>query len=252
MMDAKKILFYDIETSPMQVWTFRIGNKVSIPHSAIVQGSKTDIICVAWKWAHEKETHSLDWGWDKQSSKAMISAFDKVINEADIVIGHNADQFDWRHLNTQRMLNGLPAINWGTKSEDTLKQIRRHFYLPSYKLDYVADLLGVGNKSPMTFSDWVDISTKKDKSKLDKMIKYCKKDVQLLQKVYNVIKPYVRPKMRASDVLHSCTVCGSTDLKKNGTNTYNGKTRQSFICRSHGGYAGSALVNTAGKVATIQ
>lgn len=244
-MAEPKILFYDIETSPMQVWTFRIGNKISVPHSAIVNGSKTDIICVAWKWAHEREVHSLDWGWDKQNSKNLIKAFDKVINEADIIIGHNGDKFDWRHLNTQRLLNRLPAINWNVNSEDTLKQIRRHFYLPSYKLDHVAAILGVGNKSAMCFKDWVDICTKSDRSKLDKMIKYCKKDVLLLQNVYDIIKPYVKPKMRMS-VGHSCTVCGSKDIRRNGTRTYNGKTHQYFICRDHGGYAGKAEIKSTG------
>lgn len=242
-----KVLFYDIETAPFPVWTFQIGRKVTIPHSAIMEGYTSDIICIAYKWAHEKEVHVLDWGWEKQDSRKMIAAFDKVIAEADIIIAHNGDRFDWRHLNTQRMMQGLPGIDWETRSEDTLKQIRRHFYLPSYRLDYLGKLLNVGKKDGMVFQDWIDIRLKTDSRKLEKMKKYCKQDVRLLESVYNRVKAYMKPKMSAAAHLsHQCTVCGSDQVIKNGLRKVNGATYQSYYCNSHGGHAGRAKLHLNG------
>ncbi len=239
-----KVLFYDIETSPLKVWTFSIGSKVSIPYSAIVKGSKQDIICVSWKWGHESTVHSMDWGFKKQDSSKLVKKLTQEMEKADLIIGHNADKFDWRHLNTQRMLHKLPSIDWSIRSEDTLKQLRKHFYLPSYRLDYIASLLEVGSKNSMCFQDWIDIVERRDESKLRKMVKYCSKDVLLLQSVYTKLKPYMKPKLEYA-VLgggYVCPVCGSGKVVKNGVRVYNGKIYQNYICKNHGGYAGKKLV----------
>ncbi len=240
-----KVLFYDIETSPMQVWTFRVGNKISIPASNIIPGTETKIICAAWKWGHDKTVFSRDWGFQEQNCEGIVAELSAAIDEADIIIGHNADSFDWRHLNTQRMLSKLPPIEWTKKSEDTLKQIRRHFYLPSYKLGYIAELLGKGSKDSMGMQDWIDISNKKNPAKLTKMVKYCKQDVLLLESVYKRVKPYMTPKVKANTMATTaCTVCGSFNLAKNGTNAYNGKVYQKWFCRDHSGHAGRSIVGT--------
>jgi len=243
-MKTPKVLFYDIETSPLKVWTFRIGSKISVPYSSIVEGSKMDIICAAWKWGHESTIHSETWGYKKQNSSTLVKKLSDEIEKADIIIGHNADNFDWKHLNTQRLMHGLSGIDWSKASEDTLKQIRRHFYLPSYKLDYIASMLGIGEKSPMSLSDWIDIVEKKDERKLDKMVKYCKRDVLLLQKVYNKIKPYVRPKREylSKDVDVKCVLCGSGHVIRFGTYAYKQKVFQKFFCKEHNGYAGKHLI----------
>ena len=39
------ILYYDIETTPIKVWTFRLGEQY-IGHNQIVEGEKIDIICL--------------------------------------------------------------------------------------------------------------------------------------------------------------------------------------------------------------
>lgn len=246
MISKPKILFYDIETTPFKVWTFRIGNKVSISHSSIVKDSQSDIICIAYKWAHEKDVHCLDWGYKKQDSGKMIAAFDKEVSKADLIVAQNGDHFDWRHINTHRMLKGLPNIDWLTPMEDTLKQLRRHFYLPSYKLDYVANLFNMGGKSPMEFGDWIDIVEKQDESKFHKMIKYCKKDVLLLEQVYNKIKMYVKPKASLSKTGFECTVCGSSDVIKNGTRRIGATVIQNYFCNKHGGHAGRSTKSEGG------
>jgi DNA polymerase elongation subunit (family B) len=61
---------------------------------------------VCWKWAGKKEVKSLNWGIKKQNSAKMIAAFTKEIEKADIVVAHNGDHFDVKHINTQRLLHG--------------------------------------------------------------------------------------------------------------------------------------------------
>jgi DNA-directed RNA polymerase subunit M/transcription elongation factor TFIIS len=187
-----RTLFFDLETSPMLAWVWSCG-KTRINPGQLKKGSRVDIICVCWKWAHESKVHSLDWGFHKQNSRALIEKFTRVVESADLVIAQNGDAFDIKHMNTQRLLHNLPPISWPT-SEDTLKQLRKYFKFPSNSLDYVAKTLYGTGKLPMGLEYWTDVVDKRSPKALAHMIKYCKKDVRLLEQVFNKIKPYCKPK----------------------------------------------------------
>jgi DNA polymerase elongation subunit (family B) len=229
-----RILMFDCETSPVKVWTFRIGNKISIGHDAIVAGQKFDIICICYKWAHESKVHSLTWD-SKHNSEKMITAFTKVIESADLVIGHNGDGFDIKQVNTQRLLHNLSPIDW-PKSEDTLKMFRSKFYLPSNKLDYISKILFKSGKDKMCFQDWVDIVDGKSTLALSKMVKYCKKDVLLLEKAYNRVKAFCKPKILPAAIKIDrsiCPRCTSGDTQKRGQ-TYGLNAKRKHYCKPCG------------------
>lgn len=213
-----KILFYDIETKPVKAWVWRTG-KQYINHSQIVDGERFDIICLAYKWYGERQVRTLDWGIKKQCSKSMIKAFGKIIEEADIAIGQNSDRFDVKQINTQRLMHNLPPIAWPT-SEDMLKLMRKQFYLTSFSLDYVSKLLTGDGKDRMSFADWIDIVDYKDTKALDKMLKYCAKDVKKLESVFRKIEPHLDYKAHRGVISgagrDSCPGCGTTNIQNYG------------------------------------
>lgn len=242
-MSEPKILFLDVETSYVHVRTFRLG-KSYLSHDQIVDGQKFDIICVCWKWLGEKVVHSADWGLKAQNSDALIERITKEIEKADVVIGHNLDKFDLKQINTQRLLHGKAPIGWPT-TEDTLKQFRKHFYFPSNKLDYLAKTLVGGGKDKMAFSDWVDVIERKSATALQKMIKYCKRDVLLLESVYKKLAPFATPRVNRSLIINGskvgCTACGSTKVIKRGFLVTRGTRRQRVQCQSCGHWAAVSL-----------
>ena len=219
MANKPRILVYDIETSPVRAWTFQIGREINIDYDQIIDGDRFDIICIGWKWLDEKEVHCLDWGCKKQDSEPMISEFTKVIEQADLAIAHNGDKFDLRQINTQRLISKKPPIAWPA-TEDTLKQFRKHFYLPSYKLDFIAKLLLGEGKGKMVFKDWKDIVQNKDPEALAKMIKYCKRDVSITARCFKRAMAFFTPKIHAGVVLSkgrdSCPRCGSKESGSKG------------------------------------
>ena len=230
-----KVLLYDVETKPVRCWLWRVGSKINVGHDQIVDGEKFDIITICFKWLGEKKIHSLDWGLKAQDSTKMIKEFTKVIESADLAIGHNGDRFDMLQINTQRLMHNQPPIAWPS-TDDTLKQFRRYFAFPSYKLDYLAKVLTGSGKSPMSFQDWIDIVQYKKAKKLKKMIKYCKKDVLLLEKVYKRASKFFKPKVHAG--LHagidgtSCPRCSSSNLQKYGfRHTLTGRY-QRYVCNN--------------------
>lgn len=236
MPKKPKVLFLDVETSYAVARIWRTG-KQYVTHEQIMPGWEFDIICVCWKWLGEKQIHSLDWGAKNQNSAPMIDEFTKIIESADVVIGHNIDGFDLKQINTQRLIHGQPPIAWPT-SEDTLKQFRKHFYFPSNKLDYLSKTLIGAGKDPMAFRDWIEVVENKSPKALAKMIKYCKKDVLRLEQVYKKAAAFFDPKANRALLTtgdkYDCPSCGSSHVVKNATITRKGNRYQRRLCKSCG------------------
>ncbi len=112
-----KRLFFDIETSYNKVASWNIGQKISLGPDNILK--ERAIICICWKWADEKEVHSLE--WNKGEDKQMLKAFMDVLNEADEVIGHNGDAYDIKWIRTRCAYHGIPMFPKYT-TLDTLKK----------------------------------------------------------------------------------------------------------------------------------
>ena len=174
-----KRLFFDIETSPNIVYSWRVGYRIILPPENIIQERK--IICVCWKWEHKKNVYSLTWN-DQQEDKELLKEFVKVCNQADEIVAHNGDNFDVKWLRTRCIFH---RIKFPEKIQtfDTLKKSRKGFKFNSNKLDYIAKYLGVGRKTKTGgFDLWVDVMNGKKKA-LEEMVNYCKNDVVILHNV---------------------------------------------------------------------
>lgn len=252
----QKILFYDIETTPLKAWLWRLGEQVVRPHQLDEEFNNYGIICIAYKW-EDKPTKVLGWGYKEQDTAKLIEQFDKIAETADVVIGKNSDRFDVKHLNTQRLIAGLPGLpGWLTNTDDVEKQFRRNFALPSYGLDYLSKcLLGRSGKDKMEFDDWIDIVEKKSLSSYKKMLTYCKHDVDDTAALWKLASKHFTPKFNMATFNRDtcCRFCGSTNIIKYGTRVRGKTTYQRFYCNDHGGSAGEAPINlnrgTFGKIA---
>lgn len=258
MTKKPKILFYDIETTPLCAWIWRLGEQ-TIRHDQLVDGglSEYNIICITYCWNDDKPGKCIGYGYYAQNTEKVIRQFDKIIKKADITIGKNSDSFDVKHINTQRMLAKLPPMpEWSMVTDDLEKQMRKHFRFPSHSLDYVSKLLGFGGKIKMHMRDWVDIVTKhpvRGKKAYRKMCRYGIKDVEDTRKLWNRVSAYITPKFNAATFYDEvrCVNCGSKEIRKNGTIVRGRSKYQKFYCRDHKGYAGIRVISKSGKLGKI-
>lgn len=217
-----KRLFFDIETSYNVAKSWRAGRDITINHSDIIH--ERAIICVSYKWEGEETVHSLR--WNKGDDKELVEKFMKVMDSADELVGHNIDNYDIKFIRTRALLHNINTLPKYV-SYDTLKQARKHFALNSNKLDAIARLFGLGGKLKHDgMSMWDDIvlhavlgqgSKKKAKKSMNKMVKYCEKDVLLTEEVYNKLRKHTERNIHHG-VLNgqskiSCPNCGSENLK---------------------------------------
>lgn len=180
-----RILYFDIEVSPNLVFSWGIGNKVNLGIETIVQ--ERAIICVCWKWADEKEVHSLE--WNKGDDRKLCIEFAKVINSADVVIGQNSDAFDIKWFRTRCLFHDIP-LRPKFQSIDTLKLAKAGFKFNSNKLDYMGKFLVGAGKTSTGFDLWKDIVLHNNKEAMSKMVNYCKNDVLVLEAVYRELSSY--------------------------------------------------------------
>ena len=255
-MASPKILFYDIETTPLKAWVWKTGKQV-IRHGQLCKGHNMyKILCITYCWNDDKPAKALKWDYDNQDCGEMVTKFDELIKQADYTIGKNSDRFDVKQLNTQRLLHGNSGMpEWVKYTDDLEKQMRKYFYLPSYSLDYFSELLGFGGKLKMEMQDWIDIveQTKDGKAKFRKMVEYGLKDTEDTRALWNHCVKHFTPRFNQAMYKGEqvCINCGSPNIQKNGTRL-SGKTRyQQFFCADHGGYAGRAPLSKKGVEGSI-
>jgi DNA polymerase elongation subunit (family B) len=235
-MTGFKRLFFDIETSPNIVFSWNIGRDISIDYENIL--NERAIICICYKWENDKKIHHLT--WNKGDDKKMIQEFARIIDSADEVIGHNSDRFDVKWVRTRALFHKIPFTH-EIQSIDTLKAARGKFKFNSNRLDYIAKFLGLDGKIKTEYSLWKNIVLHNDKASMDKMVRYCKKDVKQLERIYHALSPYL-PHKTHRGVFEgydscSCPECSSqktVSVKKRISAA--GVVKRQLVCRDCGRY----------------
>lgn len=208
-----KILLIDIETAPnvAHVWGLWQQN---VGINQIMASGYT--MCYAAKWYGEEDIF-FDSVYHN-NPKRMIKKAHALLEKADAVIHYNGTKFDIPTLNKEFLLFGLkPPASY--KQIDLLKTARSQFRFPSNKLDYVAQALNLGRKTPgLTHDLWVQCMAKEPVA-WDKMMTYNINDVLLLEKVYDKMKPWI--KGHANHSLYEenglvCPACGGTHYQRRG------------------------------------
>lgn len=219
-MTKPKVLLLDVETSPNVMYGFNLYDYTK-PNMLIKERT---ILTFSYKWLGEKKTHvitSADYQpankWDPYNDKRIVEEIGKLINQADYVVGHYGDKFDMRIIRARTLINGLPAIG-PVATLDTYKLAKKYFNLNANRLDYLGRLLGFGGKLHTGWELWQSCA-EGDVKALDKMARYNKRDVDLLEKVFLKILPHTQSNLNHklfSDKV-GCPHCGSTKLQKRGT-----------------------------------
>jgi uncharacterized protein YprB with RNaseH-like and TPR domain len=229
----RRRLFFDIETSPNIGLFWEAGYKKNITTDNIIR--ERAIICICYKWEDEKEVYALQWD-AKQNDKKMLEQFVKVANTANELVGHNGDKFDLAWIRTRCLFHGIDMFPT-YQTIDTLKVARSKFRFQSNRLNYIAEFLGLGGKIKTEFNLWKDILLNKDKVAMEKMIKYCKKDVSLLEEVYKLLGNHIAPKTHYGVIFGegrgSCPECGSDELFRNKKwTTASGVVKIQYQCKT--------------------
>ena len=215
-----RILFIDLETSAALVYAFG-RHKIFVNQDAIhTEGGK--ILVAGYRFLGEDKTTVLyNKSEIRQGEDYLICAqLWEIFNNSDVVIGHNAKQFDVKMLEVRCLANGLPPLPT-VQVIDTLEIAKKKFRFPSNKLDSLAAYLGVGRKVTHSGIDlWVKVQQGDEKA-LGDMVEYCEGDVDLLVEVFLALRSRglvsgFNAALYYDDELTRCRACGNTELEHTG------------------------------------
>lgn len=209
-----RILIFDIETAPMKAYVWkRWKENISLDQTI------SEWFMIAWsaKWLYCKSTMGEVLTPEeilKEDDSRITKDLWALINEADIVVTHNGNNFDIPKMNSRFIMHGLPP----TKpyfSVDTYRVAKRQFGFSSNKLEALARYFGLAGKLDTDFELWKKCLEGNEEA-LNYMLEYNKQDVIVLEEVYLKLLPWIKghPNMNMfNDDMVVCTNCGSGDVE---------------------------------------
>ena len=212
-----KILLIDLETSPTLSYHFGRFN-VNISEAGVVQ--EQIILSAAWKWVGGMSGSYMtsEKGVANGDDSAIAKVLNDLLDDADVVVAHNANGFDIKIANEAFLRHGLHQPT-PYKVIDTLSVVKRHFRLPRNKMESVCKRLGLVRKIDNAgMSLWVGVMNG-DVEARNEMLAYNIGDIDCLEAVFNNVKGWVTGINMAQyydDGVVRCTKCGSDHLTPTG------------------------------------
>lgn len=211
-----KVLEIDIETAPHVAYVWSLWDQ-NVPIDRLVTPGYT--LCFSAKWQHERKAEFYSvWG---DGEKGMLDAAWDLLDEADAVIHYNGKKFDIPTLNREFVLKGMiPPSPY--QEIDLLSVVRRRFRFASNKLDFVCQQLGLGAKTQHKGMQlWREVMAGVPAAQRT-MERYNRRDVKMLGDLYLKLQPWVpqhpnRGLWIEDDSKPICRNCGSSNVKRNGT-----------------------------------
>lgn len=226
-----KLLFLDIETSPINAYTWGLWQQ-NVGINQIV--SSTEVICFGARWYGSSKVIFKSVHHD--GKEAMLKEIHSLMDQADVVCGWNSASFDHKHLKREFIESGMLPPS-PAKDLDLMRVVKQQFKFPSNKLDYVAQTLGVGEKVKHDgFDLWVKCMAGDDKA-WKQMKRYQIQDVDLLVDLYEKLRPWIKnhPSVPAHNLeSDGCVACGSLSLQKRGFEKTSTATYQRYQCQDCG------------------
>lgn len=230
-----KVLFLDIETTPMQVYTWGLWDQ-NIGINQIIKS--TEMMCFGARWLGQKKVHFKS--VHHHGKQEMLDHLYDLMDQADVLVGWNSAAFDHKHIMREFLEAGMTPPS-PTKDLDLMSVVKSNFKFPSNKLDYVSQQLGVGSKVKHSgFDLWLKCMEGDNKAWVE-MKKYQIQDVDLLVDLYDILLPWADgPNIAAYDMLEqACVACGSHNLTENGVSVGTTGAYARFLCEDCGKWSRS-------------
>src|SRR5271166_157487 len=224
---GKKILFFDIETTPNISYTWG-----KYDQNVIEFKKEWELLSFAHKVSGQQVQCISRRHLDERS--LVRSLHDVLAQDYDAVVAHNGKDFDIKKANAKFIQFGMTPVHLNYVI-DTKQEAKKHFKFNSNKLDDLGRFLGVGRKIKNSegFELWLKCMAG-DVKAFKQMEKYNIQDVRLLERVYLKLRPWIKHRG-----LRDCNKCGSSRLQKRGVYRTAVSVYQRYQCQDCGGWSRS-------------
>lgn len=249
-MTIPKIITLDIETSPIQAYTWGIWQQ-NIGLNQIIRDWSVLSYCA--KTLGERKVRYADTSEeaDPYDDATLMDRIWHELDEADIVIGQNSKRFDHRKINARLLQLGYrPPSPY--KVIDTKVEAQKVAMFTSNKLEWLAAVLTDAPKDKHKdfpgFELWSEC-LKGNPRAWAVMRKYNPRDVLATEKLYLQLRPYIvgHPSLTVygDGEKPACPKCGSHKVERRGFSYTQVGQYPRYHCNKCGGWSrGRFTVNT--------
>lgn len=217
-----KILLLDVETAPLEAYVWRLW-KENIGWNQVA--SQWFMLCWSAKWLYSDEIISACVTSEEavaEDDTRIMNELWKLVDDANIVVAHNAKGADIPWMNTRFIMDGLnPPSPYNVI--DTLDVARRNFAFSSNKLDALAGYFNIEHKIDVDFELWRECRHGNKKA-LEDMVFYNRKDVDILEQIFLKLRPWIKSYPNVNNYMDSkrvnCATCGSENVEEITNNFY--------------------------------
>lgn len=233
MNKKPKILFYDIESTPNlgYVWG-------KYEQTVLAYKKERELLSFSYSWAGDSKVSCLTREGSK-TDKTLVAKLANLINNADIIVAHNGDNFDKKILKTRMVYWKFKPLK-NTASVDTLKAARTYFNFNGNSLGDLVKFLGLGKKLTTPGIDlWLKCMANDPKA-WKSMERYNKRDIIILKKLYKRFAPWIENHPNLSRLLipfckiAKCPQCSSKKVSKYGLRPTVAGIQQRWACKKCG------------------
>lgn len=203
------------------------------------------MLSFAFRWLGKNKTYAYSlpdmrgYKQDRSNDKELSRKLWELMGESEVLVAHNGDAYDQKMAYARFLKHGFTPPS-PSQTVDTLKVARKNFKIPSNKLDDLGQYLGVGRKEKHHgFATWIGCMDGDPRS-WDEMVRYNKRDVELLERVYLKLKPYMNNHPNANvynDTFANCPNCGQDSLIRSGWRVNRTGRHQRFHCTHCGAWS---------------
>lgn len=237
------ILYLDIETSPSlgyiwRMWKENIGVKQLKENMRVLSFSAI--------WNDNPDSEVMYFEHRGPNDKKLIQSYLNLVDKADVVIGHNVQNFDCATMNGRAMVLGLKPPS-PYKIVDTYQVAKKEFRLEANSLEYLSSVLDIQNKKLSHkkfpgFELWRECLAQNDEA-WEEMKEYNIVDTLAVREAYKIMRPWIRNHANMAVFEESdemvCPKCGGHHLQRRGFAYTNVGKYQRFVCTDCGGWARS-------------
>ena len=210
-------------------WKHVIGRRIHADDVTVWPAT----ICAAAKWYDERQV-MFTAQWLDGGEEGFLRTVWDWYDEADVVVGHNLQAFDSKHLKAAWALRGwTPPKPW--KTVDTLKVARSEYAFESNTLDSLCKRLGVKAKTDKYDPKVAWAAVGGDEKAQRKLQRYNEGDIRATEALYDRLRPWIKNHPHLSMFTGQewgCPNCGEKNLSTHGTGeAYTNVQRyRSYVC----------------------
>lgn len=220
------ILIFDIENTPLVSYNWGLYEQ-NTPKLL----EEWYFLCFGYKWYGQKSVTVERLKDGKKSERELIVKLWNLFDKADIIVAHNGKSFDIKKANAKFIEYGLKPPS-PYQIVDTKVEAKKYARFTSNKLDDLGELLKIGRKVKHEGIEMWHGCMNGEEKWWKLMLKYNKQDVVLLEKLYEILIPWMTQRKVTASKKKFCPYCGSLNTQKRGSGPYKGSMYHRHQCLS--------------------